>query len=118
MWIPKRERRSKYKTLSLSKLLKKQSKISEEFEVMLSQLTLEEVIGLKLELASKAIGGKLYGLPIVRAMPRIAQEASILYAISAASTKMEAARFLGLNKKDFNKLYKKYNISDYFEQQT
>ena len=116
MWIPKRKTKSKYTRLSLSKSLKTQNKITDEFEIMLNQLTIEELIGLKLELASKAIGGKLYGLPIVRSMPRIAQEASLLYAISAASTKMEAARFLGINKKNFNKLVKKYEIDKYFKE--
>lgn len=117
MWIPKKKPRSKYKTVSISKQLKTQNKITEEFEVMISQLTLEEMIGLKLELASKAIGGKLYGLPIVRSMKNIAQEASLYYVMSAASSKREAARFLGLNKVEFEKLLKKYKIIDYFRPQ-
>jgi hypothetical protein len=117
MWVPKK-RQSKYKRLSLSKILKKKNKIDKEFEVILNSLSLEEVIGLKLELASKTIGGKLYGLPIIQALPRITQEAALLYTISAASTKMEAARFLGLSKPNFNKLLKKYNITDYFKDST
>ena len=96
--------------------MKTQNKITDEFEIMLNQLTLEEIIGLKLELASKAIGGKLYGLPVIRSMPKIAQEASLMYAISAASSKMEAARFLGIDKKNFNKLVKKYRIEEYFQE--
>ena len=55
MWVPKK-RQSKYKRLSLSKILKKKNKIDKEFEVILNSLSLEEVIGLKLELASKTIG--------------------------------------------------------------
>jgi len=117
MWQPKIKKKSKYKTLSLSKLLKKNNKISDQFEVMLNQLTLEEVIGLKLELASKSIGGKLYGLPVIRALRDITQEATLMYSISAAQTKMEAARFLGLNKKDFNRLLKKYKINEIFKEQ-
>ena len=31
---------------------------------MLNNLSLEEIIGLKLELAAKAAGGYLYGIPI------------------------------------------------------
>lgn len=117
MWIPKRKPRSKYAKLSISKLLKTQKRTSEEFEVMLAQLKLEEIIALKLELASKAIGGKLYGLPIVKSMKNIAQEAVLTYAMSAAASKREAARFLGLNKVDFEKLIKKYNLVDYFKDQ-
>ena len=110
-------RTSKYNKLSIRKLLKKQKKINDEFEVMISQLTLEEIIALKLELASCSIGRKLYGFPIIRALPRIAQEAALLYSLSAAQTKLEAARFLGLNKKAFNRLIKKYEIDQYFKEQ-
>ena len=84
---------------------------------MLNQLKLEEIIGLKLELASRSIGGKLYGLPVVRAMTSVTQEACLYYALSAAASKGEAARFLGLNKVEFEKLIKKYNLIDYFREQ-
>ena len=49
---------------SISNQLRKQGKSNDEFEVMLNKLSLEEVIGLKLELANRAAGGYLYGLPI------------------------------------------------------
>tara|TARA_R110002020_G_scaffold124200_7_gene281160 strand:- start:189 stop:554 length:366 start_codon:yes stop_codon:yes gene_type:complete len=116
-WIPKKKSRSKYERLSISKLLRNQKRTTVEFEVMLSQLKLEEIIGLKLELASQSIGGKLYGLPIIRAMTSVAQEASLYYVLSAAASKREAARFLGLNKVEFEKLIKKYNLVDYFSEQ-
>ena len=108
--------RSKYESFTLSKVLKKQNKLDDRLEVALSQLTIEELIGLKLELASRAAGNKLYGLPIVRAMPRIAQEACILYSMSAAKTKAEAARFLGLNKMELKKLIYKYDLKTYFDE--
>jgi hypothetical protein len=117
LWIPRKKSRSKYQRVSLSKLLRSKKKTTVEFEVMLNQLKLEEIIGLKLELASRSIGGKLYGLPVVRAMTSIAQEASLYYALSAAASKREAARFLGLNKVEFEKLVKKYNLIDYFSEQ-
>ena len=49
---------------SISRKLRKENKISEEFEVMLNYLSLEEVIALKLEAASLATGGKYFGFPI------------------------------------------------------
>mgnify|MGYP003629974493 CR=1 FL=1 len=59
----KNEGRNKY--YSISNKLKKDGKSSEEFEIIFNALSLEEVIGLKLELASKsAFKGKLYGLPL------------------------------------------------------
>tara|TARA_R110002073_G_scaffold186913_1_gene345562 strand:- start:1127 stop:1501 length:375 start_codon:yes stop_codon:yes gene_type:complete len=101
---------------SLSKKLQKQSKSTDEFEVMLNNLSLEEVIGLKLELAAKAAGGMLYGLPIWYSLKNITNDAVLKYAYSATSTKMEAARFLGLDKNRFNQLVKKYQIESYFEE--
>ena len=41
---------SKVKSYSISSLLKQQNRSSDEFEVMMNSLTLEEVIALKLEL--------------------------------------------------------------------
>jgi transcriptional regulator of acetoin/glycerol metabolism len=116
MWYTKR-RKSIYNNISLSKLLRREKKTTKEFEVLLSGLTLEEIIALKLELTSNSIGGKLYGLPIIHALPRISQEAALMYSMSAAATKMEAARFLGLSRSNFRKLIKKFNLDEYFNNQ-
>ena len=43
------------KYFSISKKLKRERRITEEFEVMLNNLSLEEIIALKLELASKIL---------------------------------------------------------------
>jgi DNA-binding protein Fis len=37
--------------------------------------------------------------------------------MSAAATKMEAARFLGLSRSNFRKLIKKFNLDEYFNNQ-
>ena len=59
----KNDGRNRY--YSLSNKLRKEGKSSEEFEILFNNLSLEEVIGLKLELASKfGLKGKMYGLPI------------------------------------------------------
>ena len=113
----KRKRLYKGKTenYSLIRKLKKEQKTTEELEVLINSLTLEEVIGLKLELASKAAGGSLYGLPIWFSLKDIVQEAVYKYAISATRTKGEAVRFLGLTPRYFRDLYKKYDVDNYFE---
>ena len=46
---------------SVARKLRKDKKTTEEFEVMLGNLSLEEVVALKLELSGKIIKGKLYG---------------------------------------------------------
>jgi hypothetical protein len=100
---------------SISNKLKKEGKSSEEFEILFNCLSLEEVIGLKLELASKfGLGGKMYGLPIWHSMQTIVKDAILKYALSATKSKREAARFLGLNEQNFNVLSKKYQIDNYF----
>ena len=46
---------SKVKSYSISSLLKQQNRSSDEFEVMMNSLTLEEVIALKLELSGRLL---------------------------------------------------------------
>ena len=100
---------------SISNKLKKEGKSSEEFEILFNNLSLEEVIGLKLELSSKfSLKGKMYGLPIWHSIQTIVKDATLKYALSATRSKREAARFLGLNEHNFNALSKKYQIEDYF----
>ncbi len=103
------------KYFSLVKKLRKSNKLTSEFEAMFNSLTLEEVIGLKLELAAHAAGGKLYGVPLWKSMPDISKEAVYNYALSICSTKREAASFLGIDLQTLNKLEKKYDTKNYFK---
>ena len=75
---------------------------------MFNSLSLEEVIGLKLELAAKAAGGKLYGIPLWYSLSDITKDAVFKYALSACQTKKEAALFLGIDMQTFHKLQKKF----------
>ena len=119
MWENKRSRFKKpdQDYYSIANKLKSENKTDEKFEVMLSALTLEEIIALRLELAAKAVNYKLYGSNIWQNLPNIVQESVLRYAYSAARTKGEAASFLGLDKSVFKKLLKKYNITNYFSKE-
>ena len=64
VWKKKKRLSGKNAYYSISKKLKREGKSSEEFELMLNGLTLEDIIALKLELATKPFGGKCYGIPI------------------------------------------------------
>ena len=75
------------KNHSVSNKLRKENKVTDEFEVMLNNLSLEELIALKLELAAKAAGGMLYGLPIWYSMQHIIKDAVLKYAYSATRRK-------------------------------
>tara|TARA_R110000824_G_scaffold3106_2_gene14249 strand:- start:13271 stop:13621 length:351 start_codon:yes stop_codon:yes gene_type:complete len=113
--MKKNKNQGKNASYSLVNKLKKEERITEEFEVMMNNITLEELIGLKLELASKPFGGKSYGLPIWNSMKEIVQDAVLKYALSACKSKKEAARFLGLRHQNFNLLIKKYGTETFFE---
>ena len=116
MWENKRSRFKKpdQDDYSIANKLKEEGRINENFEVMLSSLTLEEIIGLRLELAAKSVNYKLYGANIWSALPNIVQEGVLKYVYSAARTKGEMASFLGINKSSLKRLLKKYDITNYF----
>ena len=102
---------------SLSNKLRKEGKSSEEFEILFNNLSLEEVIGLKLELASKfGLRGKMYGLPIWYSLRTIVKDAVLKYTMSATRSKREAARFLGLHEQSLNILLRKHKVDKYFEE--
>tara|TARA_R110000744_G_scaffold39157_1_gene89174 strand:+ start:354 stop:725 length:372 start_codon:yes stop_codon:yes gene_type:complete len=116
MWENKRSRFKKpdQDYYSIANKLKTENKTDEKFEVMLSALTLEEIIGLRLELAAKAVNYKLYGSNIWQNLPSIIQEGVLKYAYSAGRTKGEVASFLGINKSALKGLLKKYKVANYF----
>lgn len=111
----KRIYKGKNDSYSISRKLKKENRSNEALEVMLNNLSLEEVIALKLELASNGAGKALYGLPLWHSLPDIVQDAMLKYALSATRTKGEAMRLLGLVPKDFKRLEKKFNTKEYLE---
>ena len=98
---------------SYGKYLRDQNKINDEFEAILSHLTLEEIIVLKLELAAKLTGGKFYGNYLLKATKHIADEAIIKYALAACQTKTSAARFLGVNVKHLRAIMKFYRTEEH-----
>jgi transcriptional regulator of acetoin/glycerol metabolism len=99
---------------SISKVLRNQNKSNDYFEILLSSLSLEEIIALKLELAYKAIGFPLHGFPIWKSINYITKDALLKYAVSASKTKSDAMRLLGLDSIKFFRLLKKYNINKYY----
>jgi DNA-binding NtrC family response regulator len=119
MWENKRSRFKKPNQdyYSISNKLKSEGKINERFEIMLSSLTLEEIIGLRLELAAKTVNYKLYGVDLWHSLQDIVRDGILKYAFSAARTKGEIASFLGVDKNTLKRLLNKYNITNYFEKE-
>jgi hypothetical protein len=81
---------------SLSNTLRKEGKSSEAFEIMLSALTLEEVIGLKLECSMKLVD--------------IAKEALYNAVISVTDTNAEIRRILGINPSSWIDIKRKFGM--------
>ena len=117
-WKTKVNRRTKTRYYSITNKLRRENKINKDFESMLSNLSLEDIIALKLELSTRSVSNRLYGLPIWNNLVRITQEAVLKYAVSAPRTQGEAMRFLGLRPKDYKTLSKKFEIDNYFEEKT
>lgn len=99
----------KKERINLSDKLRIEKKITEEFETMLGGLTLEEIIGLKVEVSARNLKGKLYGIDLYNAMVKISKDAAFSYAINYCRSEQAAASLLGMSLYKFNLLRTKYN---------
>lgn len=96
---------------SLLRKFRKEKKINKEVEKLISYLTLEDLIALKLELAAESVRGKFYGFPIFDATRQIVKEAMIKFALSATPSHKKAAFVLGLSLSELKRYIKKYDIN-------
>ena len=103
-----------YKNFNISEKLRAENKSNDFFEIMVSNLTIEELLALKFELAFKSLGFMLKGFPLVRATKEIVLDALLRVAVSANYSKNDAIAFLGLNRKQFYELIKKHNLEGYY----
>lgn len=96
---------------SLVNSLRAQNKSNPEFEFMVNSLTLEELIGLKLELSGKMLNGKLAGMKLWKSVPLIARQAMVTFAESCTKTRYDAATLLGVSIEFYlNSILAKYKI--------
>jgi hypothetical protein len=112
MWQKKRnEVKGKSYYYSTINKLKKEKKIDEVFLSRISSLTLEEVIAIKLETASRYINHKLYNFPIWKSLHNICREAVLFFALSSTRSLNDAASFLGISSTELKENIKKYKIN-------
>ena len=102
--------RKKIKKSSFISKLKNDGRINENFLNIVSDLTLEELIAIKIEMASRLFRGKLYGIPIWITMPRIVKEAMLHVAINSCKTKTDMSSFLGITIDQLNDIIKDYDL--------
>lgn len=112
----KRKIYGKKKNYSLINKLSAEEKVNDHFLKNLNQLSLEELIALKLEMAAKSSGGDIFGIPIWNSLRDITRDAVLKFALSATRTKAEAATFLGISISTLNEYLEKFEIKEYFEE--
>ena len=87
---------------------KQEGRVNKGFLNVVSDLTIEELIAVKLEQSSKMMRGKLYNFPLWYTMPNICRDACMIFARTCCSTKSDMASVLGVPYEYFVDLYKKY----------
>ena len=95
---------------SIINKLKDQNKLNDQVLTCISNLTLEDVIAIKLELSTNLLNHRLYGLDIWNKMTNITKEAVLKFSLSVTKNKTDAARFLGITQQNFRRACKNYNI--------
>tara|TARA_R100001440_G_C2507638_1_gene117483 strand:- start:935 stop:1312 length:378 start_codon:yes stop_codon:yes gene_type:complete len=107
---------AKHSKYSIINKLKSEKKITDSTLNNINNISLEDLIAIKLELSTRYLYGKFYGLPIWRLTRHAVTDALLKTALSIARTKKEAARFLGVDYMEFNRYIKKYNTISFFEE--
>tara|TARA_R100001015_G_C4609958_1_gene165272 strand:- start:594 stop:902 length:309 start_codon:yes stop_codon:yes gene_type:complete len=95
---------------SIINKLKDQNKINDQLLICINNLTLENLIAIKLELSTNLLNNRLYGLDIWNKMPNITKQAVLMFSLSVTKNKTDAARFLGITQQNFRRALKTYNI--------
>ena len=85
--------------------------------ISINNITLEDLIAIKLELSTRVLEGKYFGIPLWRSIKDMSHEAVLKTAVSICRSKTEAAAFLGMDYTDFRKLVKKYRVESFFHEE-
>jgi len=88
---------------------------NKNFELILGNLTLEDLITAKLELSAKGLNGKLFGFPIFKNINQITKESLVRFALRFCNSQKQAAALLGLSVAEFKAYIKKYNLNTIIE---
>ncbi len=84
---------------------------SRDFERILANLTLEEIITAKLELSARSLNGKLYGYPIYQNVQHIVRESLVNFALRFCNSQEKAANLLGINVRQFKSYIKRHGLN-------
>jgi len=96
------------KKYSIIKELEEQGKLDSSTLVQISNLELQDLIAVKLELSSKIAHNRLYGLPIIHNLKWIVEEAILKFASSNSENYSQMKSFLGISERRFQSLKGKF----------
>jgi DNA-binding protein Fis len=114
--LPKRRRGRNYNQ-SIKKILEQENKISTNLKLLINNLSLEDLIALKLELSAAALNGKLHGFPIWNMTSYIVRESMLKFALSTSSSHKQAALILGITVNELRRQIKVYNINEVLDRE-
>jgi hypothetical protein len=106
---------SSNKNYNLKNKLLREKKINKEFLEKMKFLKLEELITLKLLIATESLNGKFFNFPFLKFTSEICREAVLRFALSQANSKKEAQLILGMKKADLIYYLKNYNLEEEFK---
>jgi len=109
------KKENKFKNYSFISVLRKDKKVNDAFLNLLSSLTIEEILAIKLELSVKMTKHKFYNFPLWKSLPSICKDAILRFVLSACESKRDGARMLGIDIREFDKLILKYKTEKLFD---
>ena len=104
----------KHQKNSVFKRLKKENKINENLEILISEISLEDLIVLKLEISSKNLNNKLFGFPFWKNIKFIVKDSMFKFAVNRTNSIREAASVLGVRPSVIKTFIYKYGLTDDF----
>ncbi len=98
--------------MSILKSLRTQKRISKDVEALIANLTVEELVYLKLEIGARALNGEPYGFKIWLVLPDMIKTGLIDFTKQHFNTNSSASRFLGIDIKTWGFLKKRSNYKE------
>ena len=90
--------------------LTQKGKINNQLLTLISNLTLEDLIAIKIELSCAHLKNRLYGLDMWKKMNYITKEALLRVSVSCTTSYSEGARFLGITLDNYRKNLDKFDV--------
>ena len=99
---------SNKKNHSIINKLRREQRLNENFLNVLSSISLEELIAIKLEQSSRILGGKLYNFPLWYTLPYMVRDALVNFVDRNCNTKVDMSNVLGIPYSEFVQIYRRY----------